>query len=365
MRLPGSSSQDRDHHGQGERLQQGQHPGHGTQWLALIRQYGRAFSPHRLAVRVVIIVVLAAASVWWLLDAANPGQVAAVLGSAHLTPIIAAVVLLLASMWAKAARWRLLLPEAERPSRTEAYRIFHVSQFLNNVLPLRAGDLFRLRSTATHRAMGVRAALASLVAERLLDALCLFAVTALMLPAFMEGTRAPGRLPLAGVLRERPALVGLVLALSIAVIVVFRMGGLGRGGVAAAVPTGRLVALWQGVRGGYRRAGGLAVATLGAWAGSFALHFVLLTAVGAPQSWPLAVIVTAATNLAMLFPATPGHLGVYHAAAAAPLLAYGVSGEVAVAFAITSHAVNTLPAVALGGALAAHRTLRPPAIEAA
>ena len=268
-------------------------------------------------------------------------------------------------MWAKAARWRLLLPEAERPSRTEAYRIFHVSQFLNNVLPLRAGDLFRLRSAATHRAMGVRAALASLVAERLLDALCLFAVTAIMLPMFMDGVRTPSRVPLGGVLREQPALAALVLVLTAAVIVVFRVGRLGGPGAVAAVPAGRLVMLWRGVRGGYRRVGTLALTTTGAWAGSCALHFVLLTAVGAPQSWPLAVIVTAVTNLSMLVPATPGHLGVFHAAAAAPLLAYGVSGEVAVAYAITSHAVNTLPAVALGGALAAHRTLRPPAMEAA
>src|SRR3546814_1148769 len=57
-----------------------------------------------------------------------------------------------------------------------------------------------------------------------------------------------------------------------------------------------------------------------------------------------------ATNLSMLAPATPGGIGIFHAAAAGPLLIAGMDSDVAVAYAILVHAMNTIPPMIFGAA---------------
>ncbi|MEX2376278.1 MAG: lysylphosphatidylglycerol synthase domain-containing protein, partial [Dehalococcoidia bacterium] len=47
-------------------------------------------------------------------------------------------------------------------------------------------------------------------------------------------------------------------------------------------------------------------------------------------------------------PATPANVGIFHAAAATPLLLAGYPAEVAVAFAVIVHAVNTIPPMVVG-----------------
>ncbi|HET6691839.1 MAG TPA: lysylphosphatidylglycerol synthase domain-containing protein, partial [Miltoncostaeaceae bacterium] len=188
----------------------------------------RLISPRGPAVRGALVLLLAGASLWWLRGSAHPDQVLSVLRSAHLSPVMLAIALLLASLAAKSVRWRLLLPQHAALSRSEAYRIFHVSQFLNNVLPLRAGDLFRLRSAARFPSLGgadgMRAAFLSLVAERLIDAVCLFGVSLLVLPIFMRAVRTPDHLPLGPLLRERPILALALLTALAALVLVFRLG---------------------------------------------------------------------------------------------------------------------------------------------
>ena len=69
----------------------------------------------------------------------------------------------------------------------------------------------------------------------------------------------------------------------------------------------------------------------------------------------------------MLAPATPGGIGLFHAAAAAPLLVAGISPELAVAYALLVHVTNTVPPMLVGAAylggpvLAARLRGEPPA----
>ena len=50
----------------------------------------------------------------------------------------------------------------------------------------------------------------------------------------------------------------------------------------------------------------------------------------------------------MLVPATPANIGIFHAAAAGPLLAAGVASDQAVSYAVLAHAVNTVPPIVIG-----------------
>lgn len=247
-----------------------------------------------------------------------------------------------------------MLPEPWKVTRLEALRIFHVSILLNNLLPFRVGDGARVLSPSVRRAATLQQALVVLVAERLIDGLTLVLVAAVALPLFFHAT-------------GRQAVVDGLTAPGSGAILIFAGGFLvGLLALAVAVrvrwPALRIL-LTERVKS--LRADALAIvqqtpahlarlvaATLLAWAATFLLHLAVLEALDAPPTvvhpLVLATVVVLSTNLSMLAPATPGGIGLFHAAAAAPLLVAGHSTEVAVAYALLVHVINTVPPMLIG-----------------
>lgn len=301
-------------------------------------------------------VALAVASLVWLWRAADPGSVWPLLERAHPPTLLLGLVFLAVSLALKGLRWRAMLPAPQEMSRLEALRIFHVSILLNNLLPFRVGDGARVLSPSVRKAATLQQALLVLVAERIIDGLALVAVAIVVLPAFfqatgrqavMDGLTAPGNgslLLLAGMF------VGGFVVLGVAARVRWRAI---RNLVVTRLQSLRVDALAI-VRQPPRQLAWLGVSTAGAWVTTFLMHWAILDALGAPASRVdpiiLATVVTLSTNLSMLAPATPGGIGIFHAAAAAPLLVAGVSSEVAVAYALLVHVVNTVPPMLVGAA---------------
>jgi uncharacterized protein (TIRG00374 family) len=87
-----------------------------------------------------------------------------------------------------------------------------------------------------------------------------------------------------------------------------------------------------------------------AWAGAFAINYMLMRALNINAPFTVAVLLTCTTNLAMLLPSSPGYIGVFHAAATLSLLPFGVEQTTAFSFAILAHLVNVLPVSLLGAA---------------
>ena len=240
-------------------------------------------------------------------------------------------------------RWHALLPSGSPLSRVEAFQIFHVSVLLNNLLPFRAGDSVRILSPAVRRSVPARHAILILLAERLVDGIALAAVASIVLP--MAGPRLMGRLPHPG------ATFTLAMLAVIAAVVAGIVAWTASSSIRRRVRWWALVAR-SGLAsmGGYRRpqARRIVLLTVLAWMGTFWLHYLLMGAVGISGSLLLAIIVTLSTNFSMLVPATPANIGVFHAAAAAPLLAMGTPSDLSVAYAVLVHAVNTVPPIAVG-----------------
>lgn len=299
-------------------------------------------------------IVLAVVSLFWLWQAADPGSVWPLLQRAHPPALLLGLALLAVSLATKALRWRAMLPAPGRVSRVEALRIFHVSILLNNLLPFRVGDGVRVLSPSIRRAATVQQALVVLVAERLLDGLTLVLVALVVLPAFfhstgraavVEGLTGPGRASL--LLLGAGLLVGLVALAVVARVrwpglrrlIRHRLGSLRADALAIVQQPPRQLAL-------------LAGATSLGWISTFLLHWAVLEAIDAPSAavggFMLGTVVTLSTNLSMMAPATPGGIGLFHAAAAAPLLVAGTTSEVAVAYALLVHAMNTVPPMIVG-----------------
>ena len=298
--------------------------------------------------RAAVAVALSVASGWWLWHAVDTRAVFELLRRVHLPTLVLAVSLLMASLTAKALRWRALMPRPGLLSAPEAVRIFHVSVLVNNLLPFRLGDGVRVIAAPVRRVLTRRQAVSVLIAERLVDAVVLGACALIVLPRFVRAD------PTGATVLRAPRLGGVEGGALLAAALVLAGAWLGwraargRGGRAHRWVTAFVADLRIVARMGKRQAGVAAGLTALAWTGTFALHYALLTAIGIQGSLTLAVVVTLATNVSMLVPAAPANVGLAHAAGAAPLVAWGLPADLSVAYAVLVHAVNTVPPTLVG-----------------
>ncbi|MDA1217300.1 MAG: lysylphosphatidylglycerol synthase transmembrane domain-containing protein, partial [Chloroflexi bacterium] len=102
---------------------------------------------------------LAGANYWWLL------------------PFLALEV---AVIWTRALRWRIMLED--RLPTARLFWITNIGYLLNNVLPLRLGEVGRVYLVTRRSTVGVMQGLSSVVVERLVDVLCLIVLIFLLLP---------------------------------------------------------------------------------------------------------------------------------------------------------------------------------------
>jgi len=229
-----------------------------------------------------------AAIVWWArrqhrphipLDAEALGSLGAALG------IYAVATVLRGERW-----FRILADAGLHRSRRTSYGLTLVGYMGNNTLPARAGDLMRVVLLGGPR----RVVLGTVVAERVLDALALAAIFAVVV---LERGLSVGPLPYL-------VAAGAIAAAAGAAVWWFVPRVRGFVGPALAV-TRRL---WS-VHG---------VALLAMSIGLWVLEAVVYGAVGAAVGIHLGVVgalyVMALTNLSALVPAAPGYVGTFDAA---------------------------------------------------
>ena len=96
------------------------------------------------------------------------------------------VALSVAGLWLRGVRWRVLLNG--RLPLARSFHILNVSYFINGVLPLRVGELARaVLAARAEPPVPVLTSLSTIVVERLLDTLAVFALIGLTLLALPVG----------------------------------------------------------------------------------------------------------------------------------------------------------------------------------
>ncbi len=165
----------------------------------------------------------------------------------------------------------------------------------NNALPARAGDVMKAFISASRGGVGRRDSLGALLAERLLDALALAAIFAVLVLG--------GGLPL-GLSTTMLLAVGVVLA--VAALAVLALAPRVRGILHA------LLAPSRGLLG--RRGAGLLALSLVLWAAEGGVYAVLGGVSGLHLSLADGLYVMAIANLAAMVPAAPGYVGTFDAA---------------------------------------------------
>jgi len=83
--------------------------------------------------------------------------------------LIAAMALLVSSIWIRAIRWRILIHKVGNISTKDLYKVTMVGYMGNNILPLKMGELLRAYAISKKKNVNFSGAFSSIVVERILD----------------------------------------------------------------------------------------------------------------------------------------------------------------------------------------------------
>ena len=262
----------------------------------------------------------------------------------------------------RAIRWRPILdPIAPNLPFSVLWPPTAMGMMANNVFPVRAGELVRAfgLSRAAKGAVPFPAAFASLVVDRLFDAIVVFLLMfgAMLDPAF------PPRAQVLGYSMSSIALVGVALivgvlgALYAMVLFPTRVLALYEAVVRRIAPKleerGRsaIVAITNGLS--VLRAPGRFAAVFGWTLAHWLLYAVSLwvgfRAVGIDASLSAALFLQGLIAIFVSLPQAPGFFGVFELLGKVGLGLYGIPEDAAVTWAIAFHFVSWLPITLIGG----------------
>ena len=266
----------------------------------------------------------------------------------YLLPAFAVLAL---AFFVRVLRWRYMFSPETRPALWPTTETLLLGQFLNSVLPFRAGDAARIVALRWFGGPSRVETAGTVVIERVFDVLALLLLLFVTLPWLPEVTwiRAAGSLAIVLTLVLAAAIVVLRVYGERAVRVVLapfsRLPFLSSTRVEAAARN-----LTQGAV--TLRSTRLGALTFGLTVLSWILlgtSFWLLTLGFDFGLSPLAgLLIVIATGLSHLLPSAPAAVGVFEAAAVVALGAYGIPQAAALSYALVAHALNVLPFVVAG-----------------
>ena len=302
------------------------------------------------------------------------GKMYDALAGADYVWVAPAVALYLVSLLFRTMRWRILLAHMKSVGVGRLYPVVVVGYMANNILPMRLGELVRSYYVGQREGVSRGAALATIMVERVMDALMLLVfiiVSALLIPlggvvsGLGEWSGIAWPLLVAGATVPFVGVFGGMVAVArhpdASRRIIARAAGLlpPRGGQLVSGLGDRLIMGLEPLRS-VRAIAVLFVLSAPVWlleAGLFyliAISFDLQHVLGGYGGLAIAaVLVTAIANIGSSVPAAPGGIGLFELVARETLvlLPLGmVDRAVAGAYAGVVHAALLLPMIALGQA---------------
>ncbi len=264
--------------------------------------------------------------------------------SASPLPLLAGVILILASYPLLGMRWRTIAADIGPPSTLEMTEIVVIGAAVNNALPARLGEVARAVGLSRTSSAPVLTAFGTVVVDRAADVIFFAAAFGLTVGA----SPTPGWVRWVGMGGAviTILLVGALAAISI--VMRRRRGPAPTGAVAR-----QLVALGVGLScvrswGAAGRAGLLTLAAWGIW---MAGAWCIAESIGVRLSPTEVLFTTGLLGLGSAVPSAPGFIGTYHWIAASALGLFGVGGADALAFAVLLHAAWFIPTTVIGAVL--------------
>jgi uncharacterized protein (TIRG00374 family) len=301
-------------------------------------------------VRVLLGCALSLALIVWLLWSVDLQRLGTQLAATHWGWLGVAALFGVAGLFVRAWRWYYLFPPGSHPPGLVPAMM--IGYMVNNVLPLRAGEVVRVYVVARRwRGPGrFWTAAATLIVERVLDSLCIVLILATLV-FFVDVPRQV----------EIAALV--MLAIDVVGVSVLTAITLAPAGCRRLIE--RLAGRWPAVRDRalgvfemflhgldgirtLRHLPVLVVATGLVWVMPAAAAWTGLRAAGLDLPPLAGWVVLAFVGLGVSIPSAPGYFGVFHFAAVMAVQIFGVPDTTAFGYAIVFHASQFVPVTAVG-----------------
>jgi uncharacterized protein (TIRG00374 family) len=242
------------------------------------------------------------------------GDIPADVARADWSLIPPAIALYFVGVWVRSMRWSLLLPE-HAVKTTTLFRALVVGLTVNDVLPLRAGEVARAYLLARWCRIPYGTTVASLIVERVLDGLSL---AVLLLVALTLVPSAPVYLLVGGV----GAIAIFLTAATLLALAAWRASAIMMvAAFFARLLPARFGTIIEQLAANFARSlalvhsPGRLVRMLGlsllAWCLELGVFFVLMISFRLPASYPVALLVGSAANFATLVPSSPGYAGTF------------------------------------------------------
>jgi hypothetical protein len=271
------------------------------------------------------------------------GEVGHAIASANYLLLLLALALLVVSFVVRAIRWKTLFAPRTELRSWNVFGALTVGYALNNLLPLRIGELGRAYLICQTEPVDSGQALSTIVLERALDTVTVVLILIVTLPFIDAPSWARGPALLLGA-----AFLGIIVVLAIAAAARERTLSILRR-VTRRLPSGladRADRLAETALDGFsviHRPRVMAQAMLWsvvAWLASALVMFMVMRAFGLDVPLSAGLFVMCATSLGGIVPSSPGYVGVFHAIAIESLVnVFGVGRGDAASFAFVQHAM--------------------------
>lgn len=273
--------------------------------------------------------------------------------------VVAALVCSVVNILLKAVRWRVILrPEGGLPY-LPVTRAMVIGQFLNSVLPLRAGEVARVYFARTLDSVNTGLSVGSIALEKLIDsaALVVLALVVLARVPLPEEVRVSG-IWTSGIFTL--LLVALVAAVVIAPLrqrLVAVGLGLFRWFESLGLPSSARVFVQRQTTGALeslavyrsRRATvWLVVTTVLVWFTAALTNWLVIRALGLDLGWAAALAILVVLMVGATVPGLPGRFGSFQLFTLLATIPFGVSQEQGLALGVVLHLVVFVPIWVMG-----------------
>jgi uncharacterized protein (TIRG00374 family) len=286
-----------------------------------------------------------------------------VLGTARPGWLVAATLVYPSSFPVRALRWRLILRAQKAVSVRELLASVFVGYMANNVLPMRAGEIYRAHHLGRRVRMSRSGVAASIVVERTFDGLMLVCVILLVFVLFPQEHYLGGTALITGLV-----FLGLAASIVFYGLTANKAHQVIEGGLRL-LPraiherlAGRLRSFLQGIRGissvgGFLEAG---MYTLLVWILDACAIALVVASFGVVLPLVGFVLVFALVALSTTLPSGPGYVGPFQYAFVLSLGAFAVSRETALAISVAAQLALLGSVTFIGLALLWGEQLRKP-----
>lgn len=305
-----------------------------------------------MKVRLLIGVVLSALFLVLMLRGVELTQLGGFILTLNPLVLLPAAACYFLGVWIRALRWQQLLAPVGFVPIGRLFAVELIGFGVNNVMPVRIGELVRAGLLA--RSPGIRpaSALGSILVERVLDGLLLslmLTVGLLTLP-MNEWLQHGVRIAAVGFSLGALAILVAALAPDLAGRLVRALSRRAPAKLGQRLESHGLAALAGfGALTRGRALPGIVLLTVACWLAEAGVYWFVMLGFGIHVGYVAGVLGMAAANLATVMPSSPGYVGTFDWPLQAVLVsAYGVDPAQAVAYTLVTHALIVLPVAFIG-----------------